>query len=157
VEAFDKALSLNANSYLYWGNYGDACRWSPADRAKAGDAYARAIELASRKLQVEPADLNLRSTLATYFVKSGRKKEALREAGLVESEKPENPAIRFKLAQVREIVGDRQRALAHLGAALKLGYARREIERDPELVALRRDPAYHRLMASQPDQSRKSR
>jgi serine/threonine-protein kinase len=146
VKVFEKALSAGANSYLHWGNYGDACRWSVSDKSKAGDAYKRAVELAQAELRKAPEDLEIRSRIAIYLVKSGRGADASREAEAVEAKQPRTGSIRFKLAQVREILGDRNKALEHLAAAIEARYSRKEIERDPEFVALRRDPEYHRLL-----------
>jgi len=47
-----------------------------------------------------------------------------------------------------EVLGDRAAALAVLAGALRAGLPVTEIEREPELTALRADPGYHRLVAA---------
>ncbi|HJX26784.1 MAG TPA: hypothetical protein VJ885_02640, partial [Thermoanaerobaculia bacterium] len=47
-----------------------------------------------------------------------------------------------------EVLGDRAAALAVLADALRAGLPVAEVEREPELTALRADPGYHRLMAA---------
>ena len=34
IEEFQKAVDTDPNNYLYWGNLGDAYRWSPGQRDK---------------------------------------------------------------------------------------------------------------------------
>ena len=48
---------------------------------------------------------------------------------------------------VAELAGQRSRALSLLQQALGAGYRLREITAEPDLVNLRADPAYHRLVA----------
>ncbi|MCU0245321.1 MAG: protein kinase [Bryobacter sp.] len=147
VQAFEKALKLSTRvTYLYWGNYGDACRWSASDRPKAGDAYARAIELAREQLTKTPKNLDVQSSLATYLAKAGQKEEAASVAAGIEGQATLVPAVRYKLAQVREIAGEREKALAHLAAALKGGYSRKEVDQDPEFLNLRKDAGYQRAL-----------
>jgi len=53
--------------------------------------------------------------------------------------------VRALAGSVFEALGDRERALTELGAALAAGYPRWEIERDPDLAGLRADPRYTQL------------
>jgi tetratricopeptide (TPR) repeat protein len=76
VAAFRRAIELRANSYLYWGNLGDAHRWNPPTKHEAADAYATAIRLARDAISARPNDLDLRATIAVYRAKSGDKKQA---------------------------------------------------------------------------------
>jgi hypothetical protein len=52
----------------------------------------------------------------------------------------------YKIAVVYELCGDRGAAISYLAKAVDLGYAPREIDADPELVALRRDPRYQSVV-----------
>ena len=56
VAPLEKAVSLAPNRYLYWGNLADAYRWSSGQKAKAGDAYARAIDMVRAYLAKKPDD-----------------------------------------------------------------------------------------------------
>jgi hypothetical protein len=55
------------------------------------------------------------------------------------------------LGVVSELAGRRPAALASLERCLKIGYAVRELEADPELQGLRRDPRYQ--LAKAPPQT----
>lgn len=96
VKAFDNSLKLRSTNYLQWGNYGDACRWSIPDRAKAGEAYATALKLGREQLAKTPGDLDVRSSLDTYLVKSGDKEAAVAETAAIEKSAPAktNPSTR---------------------------------------------------------------
>jgi hypothetical protein len=56
------------------------------------------------------------------------------------------PGSYFKTAVVYEITGRREEALRDLEEALKRGYSLREIANEAELLKLRTDARYHRLL-----------
>lgn len=147
VPAFEKAVDMAANNYLYWGNLGDAYRWAPGQRGKAGPAYQNAIRLLNEQIAAHPQDIELRTNLALYQAKSGDKKGALAAIGLVEGAPAKPASVLFNSAVVYELCGERDQALAALAAAIKAGYALREIKNEPELVALRTDTRYQFLLA----------
>jgi serine/threonine protein kinase/Flp pilus assembly protein TadD len=146
VKAMQKAVDLSPNNSLYWGNLGDALRWTPGGAAEARKAYTRAIQLAKEKLATSPADITWRSSMAVYLAKSGQTEAALEETKKILDAERKPPSVWYKLALIQEIGGDRNRALASLEAALKAGYSMHEISSEPELAALRRDIRYHRLV-----------
>jgi eukaryotic-like serine/threonine-protein kinase len=147
ADAMERAIQLDANKHLLWGNLADAYRWTPDRANKAPQAYERAIELVRQRLSAAPADPDLRASLATYLAKLKRSEEALAEIGTVLARSPKKADVFFKAAIVYELTGSRDRALAMLESAGRLGYNWRQVENEPEFVALRRDPRYH-LLAS---------
>jgi tetratricopeptide (TPR) repeat protein len=146
AEAFEKAVQLSANSYLYWGNLGDAYRWKPGGKDKAKPAYLRASQLLNEKIAASPADPDLHANLAVYLIKSGDRDRALLEIGIVEKSQRITAFSWFKAVIVHELCGQRDQALAALQAALRAKYSLQEIRNEPELVALRTDPRYHRMV-----------
>jgi serine/threonine-protein kinase len=150
VPAFEKAVNLDANNYLVWGNLGDAYRWAPGQRAKAGPAYQNAIRLVREEIAAHPQDPEVRSTLALYLAKSGDKAAALAEIKDVDRAPKKTAAVLLDSAVVHEICGERDIALATLSAALKAGSTLKEIKIDPEFIALRTDARYQLLLTSQP-------
>jgi serine/threonine-protein kinase len=145
--AFEKAVELNPTYYLYWGNLGDAYRWIPGQDGKAREAFARATTLAEERLKTREADVSLRGSLAGYLAKRGEKAKALDQVRRIEEAAERSPAVYFKTATVYEITGDRDRALRDLETALQNGYSTREIVNDAELLQLRSDSRYHRMLA----------
>jgi serine/threonine protein kinase/Flp pilus assembly protein TadD len=145
VTAFEEAIKLGANDYQIWANLGDAYRQTAGHEADARDAFLAAIRLVGDELSAAPDDGDLRSQLALYRAKIGDQQEALEQAARAEKLDQTAPVL-ATLALVYELCGHREQALTALAAALKAGYSLEEFSRDPELLAMRKDPNYHRLV-----------
>jgi len=154
VVAMEKAVQMGANNAQNWINLGDAYRWTPGNEDKAKDAYRTAIKMIRGELSAKPNDADLRSRLALCMAKIGEKKDALGEAAAVEA-LDRTASVLSRLVSVYEICGQRKQALDTMAAALKAGYSMEEFGRDPELLELRKDPGFHKLVAMLPDQTRK--
>jgi serine/threonine-protein kinase len=146
--AFEKAVALNATYFLYWANLGDAYRWIPGSGDKARQAFGRAIALVDERLRGAPDDPDLRTRLAMYLAKQGDVTRAADELQRWRASKKATPSSHFRALIVHELAGDRDQALRHLDAALRAGYAIRDIQNEPELTRLRSDPRYHRVLAT---------
>ena len=92
----------------------------------------------------------MRSTLALYLAKADDKEAALRELSQLELSKSENATVFFRMAVAYEVCALRGRALTMLEKSLKAGYAQREVRNDPELLKLRNDIRYHKLLSALP-------
>jgi len=154
VVAMEKAVQMGANNAQNWINLGDAYRWTPGNEDKAKDAYRTAMGMIRGELGAKPNDADLRSRLALCLAKIGEKKEALAEAAAVEG-LDRTASVLSRLVSVYEICGQRRQALDTMAAALKAGYSMEEFGRDPELLELRKDPGFHKLVAMLPDQPHK--
>jgi tetratricopeptide (TPR) repeat protein len=148
AQAYEQALELpgGANDYLFWGNLGDACRFLPEGSARAREAYSRALQLLADRLRATPQDATLLSRRALYLAKRGDCKPALAAGGEIERLAQKDGAGQFRLVVADEVCGRREPALAMLEKALHNGYPLAEAQRDPELLALRGDVRYHRLL-----------
>jgi serine/threonine-protein kinase len=146
VAAFEKAVELSANSYLYWGNLGDGYRWASGRRGEAAAAYRRASELIKVQIAQKPQDPDLRTRHALYLIKMGDTKGALAEIVAVASRPDLSAQMLYRLAVVYELAGDRGRSLTAVEGALKAGYPVSELQSEPELLSLRADTKYHRLI-----------
>jgi serine/threonine-protein kinase len=148
VEAFEKALDMpgGSNNYQLWGNLGDAYRWTP-DKRPSHDAYLRAIQLVEEQLRSTPGDLTLRSRLTLYLAKRGDLERALAELGRLEKVPDKDASAWFRMAVAYEVCARREQALAALDRALRAGLPIDEVKGDPELLGLRADVRYHRLIA----------
>jgi tetratricopeptide (TPR) repeat protein len=148
AQAYEQALGLpgGANNYLLWGNLGDACRFLPGGGARAREAYSRALQLLADRLHATPRDSTLLSRHALYLAKRGDCGPALAADRDVERLAQADTDAQFRLVVADEVCGRRQPALAMLEKALRHGYSLAEVQRDPELLALRGDVRYHRLL-----------
>ena len=147
VSAFEAAVKLNPNASARWGNLGDAARMATPGSEKMHESYRRAVQLARSELTKRPADPNIQSSLALYLVRDGQGPAALSEIDQVLRLQNLPPSVLFKGALVVELANQRSRALSLLGRALDAGYQLREISAEPDLVSLRADPEYHKLVS----------
>jgi tetratricopeptide (TPR) repeat protein/predicted Ser/Thr protein kinase len=150
VPLMERAVEMDRNNYVYWGNLGDAYRWAPEYKDRAPQAYRQAIELAGRQPAMNPNDADLLSTLADYYAKLPDRAKALAEIAQARRLAPMNPNVLFKAALVYEVAGRRDQAVSALDLALQAGYSIEEVRRDPELADLRKDPQYARLDRAAP-------
>jgi eukaryotic-like serine/threonine-protein kinase len=146
VVAMEKAVEMGANNAQNWANLADAYRWTPGNEQKAREAYVTAIKMVRDELSNKPNDPDLRSRLALYLAKNSEKQQAQIEAAAVEK-LDKSGSVLSRLVTVYEICGQRRQALDAMAAALKGGYLIEEFGRDPELLELRKDPGYHKLVA----------
>jgi tetratricopeptide (TPR) repeat protein len=148
AQAFEQALGLpgGANNYRIWGNLGDACRFLPEGSARYREAYSRALQLLADPIQAAPRDSTLLSRRALYLAKRGDCGPALAAGGDIERLAQKDADAQFRLVVADEVCGRREPALAMLERALHNGYSLAEVQRDPELLALRGDVRYHRLL-----------
>lgn len=143
VDAFERAVDLAPNDFLYWGNLGDAYRWAPGRRPEAQRAFERAAAMAVELLETDPTDHTTRGRLALFQAKAGARDEALATLEAVLSAGPLDANGWYRALLTYELAGERERALEALREVLSAGYPLSEIEKEPELIELRRDRRYH--------------
>jgi class 3 adenylate cyclase/tetratricopeptide (TPR) repeat protein/TolB-like protein len=148
ARTFEQAVAMGNPDHLLWGNLADAYRWVPASREKAIAAYQEAARAAQADLAVNPKDADTRASLAVYLINLSETNRALAEIRQARQEAPENVNLVFLSALVCESAGQRERALQDLEACLLKGYSLGEIQRHPDLIALRREPRFAALMAA---------
>ncbi len=100
ARTFERAVKLNGQNYLTWGNLGDAYYWTPGERDKAASAYEKAVALAQAALRVNPHDAAVMTNLADYYSMQGRREDALRFLGRALALNPNEPELMFKAAEV---------------------------------------------------------
>jgi len=148
AQASERALELpeGGNNYLYWGNLGDACRFLPEGGDRAREAYSRALQLLADPLRAAPRDATLLSRRAEYLAKRGDCGPALATGGEIERLAQKDAGAQLRLVVAYEVCGRREPALTMLEKALHDGIPLAEVQRNPELLALRGDVRYHRLL-----------
>lgn len=147
--AYQQALALpdGPRRHGLWGNLGDAWRQIPHRRGQAPEAFRQAVHLLEPDVERDPENARLRSQLALYRAKAGQNDEARREIAKVTSTEGR---ILFRLAIACEVLGDRGRALEFLQQAFQQGFPLAEAGREPDLLALRGDARYARLLGRLP-------
>jgi serine/threonine protein kinase/tetratricopeptide (TPR) repeat protein len=145
--AFLKATQLSPKKYSYWANLGDAYRWSAGTDSRAAGAYDQAIKLAQDELRLNPANAGVRARLAECLAKQGRSAEAASELTKALATDSSNVGIMYRAAIVENARGDTEKAVNWLRKAIRAGYDRNEVERDPEFALLRDSNSYKQAFA----------
>lgn len=137
VGAFEKAVQLGSKDPNNWGNLADAFRQLPARVPESAMAYSKAVQLARQQLGINPTDANVRSKMALYLARLGKRQESLDEIGVALQSKASNVNIPFNAAQVYELAGDHAEALRFLKEAVARGYPVDEALNLPEFKNFR--------------------
>jgi serine/threonine-protein kinase len=142
---YEKAIEMNGREFLGWHNLAAAYQWS-SHPEKAQFAFQRTAELAEEQRRVNPRDPTLLILLAdaySYLNQPLRARELLRQ-GLALA--PDDVPNMFQASAIYERLGDRKLALQWIGMAIKGGFSRDLIEKEPTLAQLRRDPRFQNLL-----------
>ncbi|HEV3037117.1 MAG TPA: tetratricopeptide repeat protein, partial [Candidatus Angelobacter sp.] len=147
IAAFEKAAALLPNNHLMWRNLGDGYT-KAGNKAKAADAYRKAIRILEKDLADRPHDGNVLESLSLYHAKLGEKKQAQLRLDQAGESLPKNPQALFDLTLIYELTGNRDKALAALQSTVKSGFPKSEIQNSIELEQLRKDKRYSKVMES---------
>ena len=133
---FERAAKLQPGDQATWGDLGDA-RWQMAgEHAQAREAFQEAYLLASRQMRLNPDDIRLQSRSAVYLAKLGRVMEARKAIEAAIAQAPEDRNVKFEAARVYAVIGDSKRAATELSDCIALGYALKEVGREPDLARI---------------------
>jgi eukaryotic-like serine/threonine-protein kinase len=146
LEMFEQAVTLRPADPRAWGNLGDAQRWTPGRELQSARSLERAEDLLRQQVASSHDDADAWSQLAKVLAKRGRPAEAREAIERALALAPENVSCLARAVTVYHLVGDRERAIQNLRAALESGYSRVELCRDPELEELRRSPDAQRIL-----------
>ncbi|UOD29135.1 protein kinase [Massilia violaceinigra] len=143
--AFEHAVSPTRGApgnYLNWANLADALLWIPGREAEARASYAKARALLAPQLQRAPDNATLVYRMGMYCARTGDEAQAIALMTRALELAPASADVRFYAGLAFELIGQRRLALQAIVKARQLGYPARFIEAEPDLIALRRDPAY---------------
>jgi serine/threonine-protein kinase len=146
--SFERATQLAPSDYVLWANLGDACRWAPGARERSLPAYDRAIAAARDSLEVNPNNAYTLSVVGLCLAKSGRAEEGQREIRRALELDPTNGRVLYKAGVVALLRGNPDSAISWIERAVASGYPAADLERDPELTALRDLPAFRNAIKS---------
>jgi serine/threonine-protein kinase len=142
VRANEGAARFDPTSSQVWFNLASAARFVAGRDTVARDAYTRAAELAEKERLVNPRQPALLARLALSYAHLREAERARPLAREAEALAPADSSVLISIAEVYEVLGDRQAALARIATAMKSESARSEIEGNRTLEGLRKDPRY---------------
>ncbi|MCK4337922.1 MAG: tetratricopeptide repeat protein, partial [Candidatus Aminicenantes bacterium] len=145
---YEKAAKLKEVAYYVFGNLADSCRHL-GDVEKAMEYYRKALSMAEKRLIVNSKDTEILSHMARYHAWVGEKAEAIKKIERAVTLVPDNVDVLILSVKVNEICGRRKTALNSLKKILDLGGTLSEIEKNPDLEELRRDPEYIKITSQQ--------
>lgn len=115
----------------------------------ARDQYLQGLEAAETHMDLNPDDARAATTRAVASFRVGRRDEGFEWGQRAIQIDPEDPGVRYNVACLFGVAGERDRALALLEEAVAAGFGNREwLERDPDLESVRDDPRFTALIES---------
>jgi serine/threonine protein kinase/tetratricopeptide (TPR) repeat protein len=142
---YEKAIQMNGRDSRDWHNLAAAYQWGNEPQ-KSHAAFQRTAELAEEERRVNPRDPALLMLLADAYSnldQTQRARQLLQQALAVA---PVDVSDMFQASVVYEQLGDRKLALQWIGMAIKGGYSRDLIEKEPTLAKLRQDSRFQNLL-----------
>jgi eukaryotic-like serine/threonine-protein kinase len=145
AEAYKQAVKLDPKQYVTWGNLASAQDYSGA-KQQAQASYAKAIELASAELKVNPHDVDVLSDLAVYYAGIGKKEQAEKYLAQALQYGHSEKELLATAAQVYNDLGETGLALEWMSKAIDAGYSARKFQ---DLVAFQNlvdNPRYQEIV-----------
>jgi tetratricopeptide (TPR) repeat protein len=141
-EANRNALALGPTSLSLRANTAHTYRITPMFRSRAPDAFREAVRLGESMLKVNSRDAETLAEMAWLYADLGQKDRAVEAMRQARDLAPKSGAVLFRAVMMWEALGDREQALLAYRLLRKTGGYVEDINRRPELAALRADPRF---------------
>ncbi len=126
-----EVASRNApNDFQVWVAFGDSLA-ETGQRERAGEAFARAIQLARSALSLNPQNAAAHAALGTSLARSGQADQGARELETAIALDDKQPSVFADAATVAALRGRPEEALRWIRRAVDSGYCRQIIGRQP--------------------------
>ena len=143
-----EAIKINDKDWENWGNLADALYQIPSRRTEALNAYRKAIDLVSARMEVNPRDATALAYAAEYYAMLNEERRAKDHLERAIAIAPKDPDVLFRAAVVFNHFGNTEKTLTFLHAAVEAGYSRTVIRDAPDFDRLRTDPHWRALLGS---------
>lgn len=150
IEAMEHSVELAPNDHLVWSNLGDALGLG-GRQPEAREAFETAERLARAALEVNPSDAPV--VLDTAYIQAmlDRPRAARELVGRARALSPDDPYVYYYSGLIHVRAGETEAALTDFETALEHGYPVKMLAQDPQLVSLRGDKRFRRLVANSGD------
>ena len=149
VDMYQKAVEYAPENSEYWGNLGDAYKFTESMSELAEPMYGNAIKLALEKLNVNPFDAVTLSLVAHYYANIGNREQALQYVARATALAPQDMYVYYFAVTALCSLGDLDQAMTALEKAVDLGYSTELVRVDAGLVSLRGMERFEILVAAQ--------
>jgi tetratricopeptide (TPR) repeat protein len=139
----------NPDNYVAWSNLGEVYNWSGTQHEKAVRAFRKGIELGEATRARNPQDKALLLTLANDYASIGNSERSLVLIRQALALAQDDPSVEYQAGEVYETLGRRASAIPLIAKAVATGYRAYEFQRNPELAALRADPAFKEALQTE--------
>lgn len=147
ADAYEKAVSPVfgvTGSYLRWLDYAESLVWTKSRAGNAKRAFERARSLLDIRLRRSPDDSYLKVNLVHILIRLGDRDGASELIDSLKKQRVINDRALIKLAQVYEMLGEREEAVRQLLLIKKMGLT--ADVRLPIFNSVRDDPKYRELV-----------
>ncbi len=147
LESFERSIDLGYFDFVAFYLLGQVhqCR---REGREAEKCFKKCIELCSRRLEGDPDNPYLRSTLGLAYLALGEEERGEKEAEISVKLDPENGAILYDLARFHAVKKDEEKAIYFLKRALELplGPSKHEARLDPHFKNLQSSSSFVKLL-----------
>jgi hypothetical protein len=127
---------------MVWLGLGEARRFGGSAPEDVREAYQNAADRVSQRLESDPDNLRLLIFLAGLRLQLEQRAEAMEIVDRLPLDEVTAPDLMFALAEIFEVLGERDKALAWVERTLQAGYPLQVIEDYAALEALHADPRF---------------
>lgn len=141
---FEEAAAVRED---YPARFFAAQSYTAQDRPQQAEAaYRRALAVAERHIELHPDDPRAATMCAVSACRLGEAERGLAWAERALEIDPEDAGVRYNVACLYALEGQRERALDCLEEVARLGFANWEwVAKDPDLASLRDEPRFRAL------------
>jgi len=147
-QMFRKATEMAPEDHRVWGNLADALYQIPGRQAQAAQQYRHAIELAERRVNVNPSDGATWSQLAFYHARLGestRSAPCLSRALALDAD---DVYVQYYAALTELEQHNTDKALGLLHRAIDLGYPALMVRAAPDFAGVLHDERFQHVLAA---------
>ena len=148
VRMFRKGAELAPGDHRVWGNLADALYQIEGSRTEAGQHYRHAVELAERRVTVNPKDANTWMQLAYYYSRLEDAAHAAPCKARALALGADDVYVQYYGALIALEEHNVTAALDFLHRALDLGYPVQMVRADPQFARLFRDERFQHLLVA---------
>jgi len=142
AELYERALEIDDSDNMVWLGLAEARKFGGSAPEKIRKAYQQAADLVSRRLEADPDNTGLLINLVGLQLQLDQRTEATRIIDRLPLEEVTAPDMMYALAEIFEVLGERDEALAWIERALKAGYPLHVVEDYAAFDALCADPRF---------------